>query len=89
MINQWRPNFQSTIYICLIVLVLCVHIWFQTFLPRQGDGGSSNVDMEWTGKEKKKVKEVKLFGSRYISFFFLAFCNHSVITSIHLEAVIS
>ena len=63
MIKQWRPSFQRAIYICLVVFVLCVHLWFQMFLPRQGDGGNCNVDMEWTGK-KKKVKEVKLFGSR-------------------------
>lgn len=29
-----------------------MHLWFQIFLPRQGDGGSSNADMEWTGKKK-------------------------------------
>lgn len=80
MINQWRPNFQSAIYIYLVVLVLCVHIWFQTFLSRQGDGGSSKVDMEWTGKEKKQGKRSQAIWFKVNFIFLLGFlqsqCDH-------------
>lgn len=43
------------------------------FLPRQGDGGSSNADIEWTGKEKKKGKGSQAIWFKVNFIFLLGF----------------